>query len=237
MQYSQVFSITKYTNLKNMIMKTVFALAALVITQWASAQQERILKDFSALAVGGGIELTLVPSSESRLEIQSGDPKKLKVANDEGGLSLSTEGREKFKLTVYYSGSVKEIALSGGVSLTSKGIMKSDNLEIGISGGVEVKITIDTDRFATAIASGSDMKVTGTTKTMEVAVASGGSFEGENLKSTDSDIIVSSGGSARIFATGNVTANVASGGSLVIYGKPKNVHETKAEGAEIKIVK
>lgn len=218
-------------------MKTLLVIAALAATQLASAQKTIDIKNFSDLAVSGGVDLTLKKSKENKLVIESGDPDKIKIGTDEGALAISTEGDGNFKVTVYFNGPIEEIALSGGAELHAEGKMKATSMEINIAGGSEVHMAIDTESLSTAIASGAEMHLEGTAKHLEVAVASGAEFNAGSLKTENSDAVVASGAEATIYASDEVNATVASGGELTIHGKPKKVNEIKADGAEIKLIK
>lgn len=218
-------------------MKTFLALAAMAACQFAVAQNTTELKSFRGLAISGNIDVTLVASKENKLVIEEGDPKGLKIGSDEGNLALSTKGNAGYEVTLYFNGPIEEIAVSGGVEITTKGTINGKNMEVSIAGGSKATLSLDIDHLSTAIASGSEMTLSGKAKNMEAAVASGGELEAGGFKTENSSAVVASGGEAKIYATGNVDATVASGGELTILGNPKKVNQVKADGAEINVVK
>lgn len=216
-------------------MKTMYAILALAAFQFAAAQKTIDIKDFTVLAVSGGVEINLIPSSENKLIVEEGDPDKLKVASEEGALAISGE-QDEFRVTVHFKGNIEEIAASGGVEIKSKGKLKGKKMSINIAAGSEAHLDVEADQINTAAASGSEMHLTGTSKRFDAAVASGAELDGKGLKTENSSVVVASGGEASIHASGVVDATVASGGELNIHGNPKTVNKVVAQGGEVNMM-
>ena len=81
----------------------MYAILALAAFQFAAAQKTIDIKDFTVLAVSGGVEITLVPSSENKLIVEEGDPDKLDVASEDGALAISAD-RDEFRITIHFKG-------------------------------------------------------------------------------------------------------------------------------------
>jgi hypothetical protein len=216
-------------------MKTMYAVLALVAFQFAAAQKTIDIKDFTVLAVSGGVEITLVPSSENKLVIEEGNPDELDVATEEGALAISAD-RDDYRLTIHFKGNIEEIAVSGGVEIKGRGKIKGKKMSINIAAGSEIHLDVEADQIKSAAASGSEMHLSGTSNRFEAAVASGAELDGAGLKTENSLIVVASGGEASIHASGVVDATVASGGELNIHGNPKTVNKVVANGGEVNMM-
>lgn len=216
-------------------MKTLAIIAFAALTQMANAQSRTIeIKPFTSLAIGGHIEVTLVQSKENKVVVAEGDDN-LKVASVKGSLALNSD--DGVKLTLHYNGNINELAVAGGVEFATKGKLKTDKLNVSVASGSEVRLEIDAKNINAAVASGAEMIAEGTTEKLSVTVGSGGDFIAEKLKTDSAEVTVASGADAKIFATGTVDANVASGGDLAIYGNPKKVNEIISEGGDITVIK
>lgn len=217
-------------------MKTLVFMAVLGFSQLISAQKTVAIESFSSLAVGGNIQIALVPSTENKLVIGGGD-EELDIALKNGKLTLGNESHTVSEVLLYYKGTINEIAVVGGCELASKESIKSEDLSIAIGGGSEVSIVVNTKKLNAAIGGGAELALNGKSKHFEATIGGGGELNASKLESNNVNIVVGGGAEASVFANQSIDANVGSGGELTIYGNPKKVNEMKADHAEITFVK
>jgi len=217
-------------------MKTLFIVVAISIFQLGAAQKTTQLKSFNTLAVSGNIELTLIKSSDNKIVVNNGRSEDLKISSEEGSLALSAQSGSTVEAVLYYNGPIESIAASGGVEITGKDVIKASICSISAAAGCELSLTVDVDKLTTAVASGSEVSISGSAKSHNAAVASGAELNAQKLTTGDTVATIASGAEASVNSKNTVTATVARGAELNIYGHPKKVDEVKAEGAEINII-
>ncbi|MEL6485326.1 MAG: DUF2807 domain-containing protein, partial [Bacteroidota bacterium] len=62
----------------------------------------------------------------------------------------------------------------------------------------------------------------------------GGEYIGKSFKTEFTTVTVNAGGTASIYATDYVQANVKAGGEVLVYGDPAKMDEKKVFGGKIK---
>ncbi len=211
-------------------MKTIYTLAAIAVFGFVSAQNTVEIREFNTLALSGNISLNFVSAQKSSIEVNKGDAANLKIASDGQNMALSlVNGNEAVEATVYYTGEIKNIAVSGGAKIYGKDAFTAKEFGIAIAAGSKASIITKVEKLQLAAASGSEAVVTGSATKIEAAVASGATVDAKNLQAGDVQIVVASGAKA----SGTVEVNVASKGELTLYGKPEKVNEVKAADGKI----
>ncbi|WP_417367619.1 head GIN domain-containing protein [Flavobacterium beibuense] len=217
-------------------MKKLFLIAAVAIFQFANAQKTVEIKSFSELAISGNIEVRMIESSENKLVIAEGEDT-LQVNSDEGDLAISNESSSTAEVVIYFNGPIDEIALSGPIEMLVKGTISSKNLQLSVDGGTELNCSVYAENMSVAASSGSEIILSGDAKQLEIHAASGCELNASKLKTENTTVYIASGAEVSVYATGVVNAVVASGAELAIHGNPDKINETKANNAEITIVK
>ena len=83
--------------------------------------------------------------------------------------------------------------------------------------------------------SGSTVTLTGNVENQEVVVNAGGKVYNKEMSTVNTEVEVNAGGRAEIKASNKVKAKVRAGGSIYIYGSPKQVDQDKIFGGKIEI--
>ena len=84
--------------------------------------------------------------------------------------------------------------------------------------------------------SGSAVTLTGNVRFQKVVANAGGKVYNKDLNTTETNVEVNAGGRADIKASKKVDAKVRAGGSIYIYGNPKEVEKDKIFGGKIQIM-
>lgn len=204
-----------------------------VLSQVAYSQTSKNFGDFSSVKTYDRINVTLVKSSENRVEIKGDD---VEILNKNGELKIRMiptkimQGDKVF-VTVYYE-DIDEIQASQGSKISSEDL-ESKKLSITSNEGSVLNLYVDTHLLNVKANSGGIINISGTAETQDVLVNSGASYNGEDLKSEVTSVTANAGGTAEIYASKTINATTRAGGNIEVYGSPKNRNTKNVIGGRI----
>ena len=207
-----------------------------VLSQVAYSQITKNFGDFNSVKAYDRINVTLVKSSENKVEI-SGDDSDVEIVNKNGELKIRMiptkimQG-DKVSVTVFYE-NLNEIQASQGSKITSEDAVENGILNITSNEGSILNLKIEADILNAKTNSGGIINISGTAKTQDVLVNSGANFNGRNLKSEVTSVTTNAGGNADVYASKTVTATNRAGGNINVYGSPKNRNTKNMLGGKI----
>ena len=218
-------------------MKKIIFGFLIVFAQLAYSQITKNFGDFSSVKAYVRIYVTLVKSSENKVEIK-GDDSDVEIVNKNGELKIRMiptkimQG-DKVYVTVYYE-RLNEIQASQGAKITSENAVESKILNITSNEGSVLKLNVDATLVRVKTNSGGMIDVSGNTETQEVLVNSGASFNGRDLKSEITSVTANAGGNAEVYASKTINATTRAGGNIEVYGSPKDRNTKNVIGGKIK---
>ena len=204
-----------------------------VLSQVAYSQISKNFGDFNSVKAYDRINVTLVKSSENRVEIKGDD---VEIVNKNGELKIRMiptkimQGDKVF-VTVYYE-DIDEIQASQGSKISSEDL-ESKKLSITSNEGSVLNLYVDTHLLNVKANSGGIINISGTAETQDVLVNSGASYNGEDLKSEVTSVTTNAGGNAEVYASKTVTATNRAGGNINVYGSPKDRNTKNMLGGKI----
>ena len=204
-----------------------------VLSQVAYSQISKNFGDFNSVKAYDRINVTLVKSSENRVEIKGDD---VEIVNKNGELKIRMiptkimQGDKVF-VTVYYE-DIDEIQASQGSKISSEDL-ESKKLSITSNEGSVLNLYVDTHLLNVKANSGGIINISGTAETQDVLVNSGASYNGEDLKSEVTSVTANAGGTAVIYASKTINATTRAGGNINVYGSPKNRNTKNVIGGRI----
>ncbi len=204
-----------------------------VLSQVAYSQISKNFGDFNSVKAYDRINVTLVKSSENRVEIKGDD---VEIVNKNGELKIRMiptkimQGDKVF-VTVYYE-DIDEIQASQGSKISSEDL-ESKKLSITSNEGSVLNLYVDTHLLNVKANSGGIINISGTAETQDVLVNSGASYNGEDLKSEITSVTANAGGTAEIYASKTINATTRAGGNIEVYGSPKNRNTKNVIGGRI----
>jgi len=187
-------------------------------------EEDRALDTFTKIRVKGAIELHLVAGKDQKVTIETGKNRmqdvETYVRGDTLVIDMDTDRHDNYwhnvDVEVYISmQSFEGIEVMGAVDADIKGV-DSDNIEIEIKGAAEIDIE-------------------GRCGELELDVKGAGDISARDLKCESVSVDVKGAGSAEVFASDKVDADVAGVASIDIYGKPKTVHKSSGFLSSISI--
>lgn len=209
-----------------------------VLAQKATTKE---LEKFTQLKAYDRIIVTLVKSNENKLVITGDDQDEVNIDNDKGLLKIKMEfdnfmDGDEAQATLYYSENLILIDANENAKIRSDETLKGDRVEIKTQEGGKIDLKIDIQDLYTKSISGGEVTLTGTAKVQEVMVNTGGKTYNKGLNTEDTTVVVNAGGRADVKASNKVVAKVRAGGSIYIYGNPKEVNKDKVFGGKIEVV-
>lgn len=219
--------------------KLVFSI--LFLSSIAFGQIEKNVGDFTKITAFDQIDVYLEPSNENKVVIEGKDANEVELVNKNGELKIRMSltkmlDGDDISVTVYFN-ELTAVEANEGSRIACGNLIKSNNFEIIAKEGSQIKLLLNVNRLTARTANGSTVSLEGNAKSQEVIVNSGGIYEAKNLKTSQTIITGNAGGEADIFATDFVDAKVRAGGTITIYGKPKQIDQKIIAGGSIEEAK
>ena len=219
--------------------KIVFSL--LLISSLTYSQTEKKVGDFHKVTAFDQITVELIASEENRIELSGTNSNEVEVVNRNGELKLRMpltklmKGNQ-VKAKVYYT-DLDAVEANEGAQISTKSICKGTSFDIIAKEGAKIDIRLEVSKLNVKISSGGIVNTEGTAKNQDVLVSAGALYEGKELTTEQTVVSSNAGGESTVFATELVDAKVRAGGTILIYGKPKQVNQKTVIGGRIEIVK
>jgi len=206
----------------------------------AQAPIEKTLGEFKELKVFDLIEVKLVKSNENKISITGKNASDVVLVNKNGTLKIRMNLEESFDgnktlATLYYT-DIEIIDANEGAYIFSDDQIKQFDLKLKAQEGGLIKLKIDTYFLDVKSVTGGSIEAKGTTKKQKVAISTGGIYQGEHVKTEQTDVSIIAAGEAHVNASKLVDLKIRVGGDVYIYGKPETVNENKAIGGRVKYV-
>lgn len=209
----------------------------------SQAQVTKDMGDFSEIRTTNRIKVELIPSSESKVVLDSKDESNITLVNKNGKLAIKNTLKElvsdsdyKVSVKVYYKNLNSIEAESGSYVFNTKTI-DSNSLKISSSSGSQVHLKVKTKTLEAKVFAGANITLEGSGTTGILIGTAGGVIDASKLILEDATATVNAGGKIEVKAKNNVEATTRAGGYINIYGNPKTVTEKTTAGGTIKRVK
>jgi hypothetical protein len=201
---------------------------------------EKTLGEFKELKVFDLIEVKLVKSNENKISITGKNANDVVLVNKNGTLKIRMNLEESFDgnktfATLYYT-NIEIIDANEGAYIFSDDLIKQFDLKLKAQEGGLIKLKLETSFLDVKSVTGGNIEAKGTTKKQKVALSTGGIYQGEHVKTEQTDVSIIAAGEAHVSASKLVDLKIRVGGDVYIYGKPETVNESKAIGGRVKYV-
>jgi len=220
-------------------MKKVVFLSLLFVVSMVHAQKviTKEIGDFNELKVFDKIEVILLKGSQNKVEISGISRKEVDVVLKDKVLKIkmslsNTWDNNDTQVKVYYT-DISKLDVNEGGKIMVKEVIKSKELDLRAQEGGDIYAEIETDKLLARAVSGGGLHIEGKADEQEVTVKAGGQYMSADLKTNSTKVKISAGGRANIYARDYVKANTAAGGTIRIYGNPKEVDGKKVFGGKI----
>ena len=211
----------------------------LLITQMGFSQETttKNLGDFDAVKVFDKISLQLIPSEESKIELSGKNSSEVEIVNNNGELKVRMPigkflSGEDVTALLYYK-NIQSLDACEGSYVSSEKAIKQISFSLNSKEGAEIKLKLDVQKLSIRATSGGIINLEGTAKNQDIIISSGGVLNAKDLQTEQTNVSISAGGTADVRASELVDAKVRAGGTITIFGKPKQINQKTVLGGSI----
>ncbi len=209
---------------KNYLVSIPLAITAFALASPASAETRTVdLASFDKVSASNGIDISINVGGSQLVtaENKDGDFDDLILEVKNGRLRASRKGNGMgWRKRPNYTISVTMPALNS----------------LDLSSGADADVSgIQSDNFSVDVSSGADADISGTCGSLDAEASSGADLDASDLICANGRVDVSSGADIEVHVTQTLSADASSGGSITVYGNPKEVDKDKSSGGSIRI--
>jgi hypothetical protein len=218
-------------------MKKLVIIAFVFLSQITNAQVTRNLGDFDEVKVFDKINVKLIEASENKIVVTGARADEVETVNKNGELKIRMPfpqllSGEDIMVKLYFK-NLESIAVSEGSYVSSEKDFKQTSLDLNAKSGGEINLDLNVDKVIVKANAGGIVTLSGKAKNQDVVITSGGILNANDLETSQTTISVAAGGKSEIHASTLVDAKVRAGGSIFIYGKPKQINKEVFIGGTI----
>ncbi|WP_459210225.1 head GIN domain-containing protein [Aquimarina rhabdastrellae] len=220
-------------------MKNLMYIFLLCIGINASAQEviEKKVSRFNELKVFDKIQLTLVKSNVNKVEISGIYREKIDVVQKNGKLKIKMAlnnlwDNNNTQVTVYYT-YLEIIDVNEGAVVKTEETIENETIVFKAQEGGKIYAGVKANSFIGRAVTGGYIETFGESKEQEITIKAGGEYQGQDLTTVNSLIKISAGGRGSVNASKYVKANTNAGGTIRIYGNPRQIDSKKVLGGKI----
>lgn len=219
-------------------MKKIILMLFVLATQLNYGQTTVNLQNFDEIKVFDQLNVTLVSSNENKIVVTGTNQKNVETVNRNGLLKIRIsltkilEDNKDLKVTLYFK-NLEKIDANEGSIISCKDVFKQTSIDLYAQEGAKIEAEVDVEKTTVKAVSGGIIDLIGKSFNQNVTINTGGALYAKNLVTSQTTINISAGGNAEINVTTLADAKVNAGGSIVIYGKPKQIKQQAFAGGKI----
>jgi len=212
----------------------------LSVTAFGQRTIEKETEDFSEVKVFDLIEVELIKSTENKVVIKGDNVDEVKLKMDEGTLLIRLElderldGNQTF-VDLYYT-DIEVLDVNEGSSIMAKETLTANRLELRAQEGAMIDIPLEATELKIKSVSGGKIYTKGTAVSQDININSGGQYYAQQLETKNTELNVTAGGQAEIFASEYANVKVTAGGTIKVFGNPKDLKKKRFAGGKIKVM-
>ncbi|MBU0487481.1 MAG: DUF2807 domain-containing protein [Bacteroidetes bacterium] len=196
--------------------------------------QEMDLADFHTLKIRQNFEVKLKQGDRYHIKATAKDGKELQLDfdNEDGVLSISKKKENKSNnvLIEIEAKTLKEIGLSGAVSLEGVGKFTTDRIKIVLSGATDLDMDVDASRVALHSSGASDVKLKGKASGFLVDISGASDVKAGNLLADTVRVYASGASSVNVNPQKAILLDISGASDLKYPGNPE-ILDKKISGA------
>ncbi|HFG0566186.1 head GIN domain-containing protein [Flavobacterium psychrophilum] len=222
-------------------MKKLFIIPFLVVTNLITAQVTKNVGNFIKVTAFDKISVQLIQSTENKIELKGKFENEAILINNNGELKIRLPlgnflNGDDLVAKVYFT-KLEGLEANEGSYVSCDTEIKALDFSLIAKEGSQIKAIVNAQRISIKSSNGSIIKLSGNAQNLDAVTNSGGKLEAEKCLTSQAKISVNAGGFADIYATDLVDAKTRAGGSITIYGNPKQVNQKIILGGHIIISK
>nr|WP_294937615.1 head GIN domain-containing protein [uncultured Flavobacterium sp.] len=218
-----------------------YKLVVLLLIAQLGFSQEKITKnvgDFTTVKVFDKISVHLVQAMENKVELSGARSSDVELINKNGELKIRMPLNKLLKgeeiTAIVYFKKIDEVEANEGAYLSSDAVFSGIDFNLNAKEGAEIKLVLDVKRVSVKCSSGAMVKLTGKAENQNIVVSGGGTVKASALQGEQTTVVVNAGGEADVTATLLVDAKTRAGGTITIYGNPRQINQKTVAGGTIR---
>lgn len=219
-------------------MKRIILVVFVLLTQLNYSQTTINLGDFDKIKMFDQLNVTLIPSTENKIEVTGTNQANVEIVNRNSLLKIRIsltkilEDNKDLKVNLYFK-NIQSIDANEGSMVSCKTVFKQTTMELSVQEGAMIEAELDVDNATAKLNSGGIINLSGKAVTQKTTITSGGILNAKNLETSQTNVSITAGGSADVNANTFVEAKVNAGGTITIFGKPKQIKQQAFAGGTI----
>lgn len=214
--------------MKTLQVRTIFSIAMIFFSMAAFGQSKetRDVADFSAVGLGISGDLYFTQGSPQEVVIQAdeGDLEKIITEVKNGVLHIRQDRwtRNLRNVTIWVTApEVEGLHLSGSGKIIAEKNIRSDEIELKVSGSGNIKVMdLEGDEVDVALSGSGGVELAGSGDEMGVSISGSGSVNARNMNTAECSVRISGSGNCQINVTGELDARISGSGSVTYFGNP-----------------
>lgn len=234
----------------NKTLCSIFGLAIISLTFFAftSSKQDagniRNVSGFSGIGVGGHFKVFVKIGNEESLRIEADNEALSEIITEvkDNTLYIKTKkdnwkfwNNYKKEVIVYVTAKkLKNLAVSGSGSLKVEDELKSDEINLAVSGSGNMSLSLSAKEVSSAISGSGSINVTGSASESSISVSGSGNFDGLDLKTNKTSVVVSGSGKASVYSDTEISSIISGSGSVNYKGNAQTTNSKTSGSGKIK---
>lgn len=220
--------------------KILIILFTIISSHIVSAQAiVRNIRNFTVLRVFDKIPVTLISSTENKVEIDGLKKEDVKIVRKGGELIIMMDklkllNDDEVNVKVYYK-KLKSIHACEGSTITGNNKLEVNLLNIGAIEGSKITVLVGVNRIHAKLNSKGEINVSGMATHQNIKVFSGGKYDAKELASNKVAVAVISQGTAIVNSNGLVETKIKDGGDINVYGGAEVIKKDIEGGGYVNI--
>ncbi len=202
--------------------------------------EKRTVGNFTGINVSNAfeVEVKIGPVQEVTVDADDNLIKYIQTEVSGSSLRIKTEDLHNLHnahLKVYITTpEVKAITASAAASVKVLDLVKAAGaLSFDVSSAAHIEAEVDAPEVKAGASSAGSVTLRGKTKNCKAEASSGAVIKASDLLSENTDVSVSSGATARVYASVSLVVEASSGGAVMYYGAA-NVKQSTSSGGSVK---
>ncbi len=189
---------------------------------------EYFFESFEKINIGGNYKVKLQHSENPKILIETDENLleylTVEVHDDELVINsyYNLKPTESVNIEIYYS-DLNKITSTGASSIEHHTELKSDDLEISLSGAGAIEMMLDVDELELSLSGAGLIDLEGYAYSQIIHLSGAGALEAEKLESRYTEIHISGVGNAKVNARKELNATITGMGNVEYYGDPDEV--------------
>jgi len=221
-------------------MKNFILIIVLVLSFNLNSQETKYktINEFTTVKVYDLINLKMVKSNENKVTISGKNRDDVELVNKNGKLKIRMKLEESYDgndtVVILYYTSVDVIDANEGAKVILNEPIEQFEIDLKTQEGAEITAELKTTYANFRAVTGGVINVTGSSKNQDISIYTGGVFNGEDFVTEQTEVSINAAGEAYVNATDYVDVSIKIGGDVYIYGKPKQIDESRVLGGRIR---